>query len=67
MIGAGSGNGRAVTEMWAELHTKVEQMQHSTRLGEPRETGEAAVWLASDAAFVVHGHLLMADEGWVIC
>jgi NAD(P)-dependent dehydrogenase (short-subunit alcohol dehydrogenase family) len=42
-------------------------MQPSKCFGEPREIAEAVAWLASDAASLVNGHLLMADDGWAIC
>ncbi|MEW5762241.1 MAG: SDR family oxidoreductase [Bacillota bacterium] len=35
------------------------------RLGDPREIGEAVVWLCSDAASFVTGHAMAVDGGWV--
>ena len=35
------------------------------RWGEPHDLGGAAVFLASDAAAYVHGHVLVVDGGWM--
>lgn len=35
------------------------------RFGQPEEIAEAVVWLCSDAASLVAGHLLAVDGGWV--
>ena len=35
------------------------------RLGSPEEVAEAVVWLCSDAASFVTGHLMAIDGGWV--
>ena len=37
----------------------------SGRWGEPSDLGGAAVFLASDAARYVHGHILAVDGGWL--
>jgi NAD(P)-dependent dehydrogenase (short-subunit alcohol dehydrogenase family) len=34
------------------------------RMGHPEEVAEAVVWLASDAASYVVGHVLAADGGF---
>ncbi|MBI3912077.1 MAG: SDR family oxidoreductase [Armatimonadetes bacterium] len=35
------------------------------RLGRPEEVAEAMVWLCSEAASFVTGHLMVVDGGWV--
>lgn len=69
MNAVGPGNFRTgmVDRVSPEMRVKAEQAQSSKRFGEPREVAEAVVWLASDAASMVNGHLLMADDGWAIC
>jgi gluconate 5-dehydrogenase len=47
----------------AEFNRFVEQRTPLRRWGEPREVGEAAVFLCSDAASYINGHLLMIDGG----
>jgi NAD(P)-dependent dehydrogenase (short-subunit alcohol dehydrogenase family) len=44
----------------------VERRQLLGRLGEPREIGRAAVFLASDASLLVTGHTLPVDDGYLI-
>jgi glucose 1-dehydrogenase len=36
------------------------------RIGEPRDIGQAAVWLASDESDYVHGHTLFVDGGMTL-
>lgn len=36
------------------------------RLGQPRELIGAAIFLASDASFLVNGHTIMCDDGYLI-
>ena len=61
--------GRVVTEMM--LSSKVMDMAQVAaglpirRMGRPEEAAEAAVWLASDAASYIVGHVLCADGGFM--
>jgi NAD(P)-dependent dehydrogenase (short-subunit alcohol dehydrogenase family) len=66
-VGPGNIRTAIVDRAPPELRAKAEQMQPSKRFGEPRQIAEAVAWLASDAASLVNGHLLMADDGWAIC
>lgn len=66
-VGPGNIRTSIVDRAPPELQAKAEQMQPSKRFGEPRQIAEAVAWLASDAASLVNGHLLMADDGWAIC
>jgi NAD(P)-dependent dehydrogenase (short-subunit alcohol dehydrogenase family) len=59
--------GRVVTDMM--LSTKITDMNAVAaglplrRMGKPEEVAEAVVWLASDAASFVVGHVLCTDGG----
>jgi NAD(P)-dependent dehydrogenase (short-subunit alcohol dehydrogenase family) len=61
--------GRVVTDMM--LSSKIMDMQAVAaslplkRMGRPEEVAEAVVWLASDAASFVVGHVLCADGGFM--
>lgn len=61
--------GRVVTEMM--LSSKVMDMAQVAaglplrRMGRPEEVAEAVVWLASDAASYIVGHVLCADGGFM--
>lgn len=49
-----------------ELQKIGEQMMPAKRYGNPREIAEPVMWLMSDAASLVNGHMLVADTGWAI-
>lgn len=49
-----------------EMQKLGEQMMPSKRYGDPREIAEPVLWLMSDAASLVNGHMLVADCGWAI-
>ena len=66
-VGPGNIRTAIVDRAPPELRARAEQIPPSKRFGEPREIAEAVAWLASDAASLVNGHLLMADDGWAIC
>jgi NAD(P)-dependent dehydrogenase (short-subunit alcohol dehydrogenase family) len=61
--------GRVVTEMM--LGSKIMDMKAVAaglplrRMGQPEEVAEAVVWLASDAASFVVGHVLCTDGGFM--
>ena len=61
--------GRVVTDMM--LASKIMDMEAVAaglpirRMGQPGEVAEAVVWLASDAASFVVGHVLCADGGFM--
>lgn len=61
--------GRIVTDMM--LGSKIMDMSAVAaglplrRMGEPEEVAEAMVWLASDAASFIVGHVLCADGGFM--
>jgi NAD(P)-dependent dehydrogenase (short-subunit alcohol dehydrogenase family) len=61
--------GRVVTDMM--LASKIMEMSAVAaglplrRMGQPEEVAEAVVWLASDAASFVVGHLLCTDGGFM--
>lgn len=49
-----------------EMQKLGELMMPSKRYGDPREIAEPVLWLMSDAASLVNGHMLVADCGWAI-
>jgi NAD(P)-dependent dehydrogenase (short-subunit alcohol dehydrogenase family) len=61
--------GRVVTDMM--LASKIMDMSAVAaglpirRMGQPEEVAEAVVWLASDAASFIAGHVLCADGGFM--
>ncbi|MFI5011018.1 MAG: SDR family NAD(P)-dependent oxidoreductase [Hyphomicrobiales bacterium] len=61
--------GRVVTEMM--LSSQIMDLQAVAaglplrRMGQPKEVAEAVVWLASDGASFVVGHVLCADGGFM--
>ncbi|MEO0362786.1 MAG: glucose 1-dehydrogenase [Pseudomonadota bacterium] len=61
--------GRVATEMvLSSAHASPEEIAAGLpirRMGTPEEAAEAAVWLASDAASYVVGHVLCADGGFM--
>ena len=62
--------GRVVTDMM--LNSKIMDMKAVAsglplkRMGEPEEVAEAVIWLASNAASFVVGHVLCADGGFMV-
>ena len=44
----------------------IERIAGLHRIGQPREVGDAVVFLASDAASMITGHTLMIDGGWTV-
>jgi NAD(P)-dependent dehydrogenase (short-subunit alcohol dehydrogenase family) len=53
-------------EAMPEIRERTIRAHAMNRLGEPEEIAEAIVWLASDRASFVTGHLLHADGGVLI-
>ncbi len=49
-----------------EKQALAREMMPSKRYGQPAEIAEAVLWLMSDAASLVNGHLLLADSGWAV-
>ena len=49
-----------------EISAKAERMMPIGRFGQPDEIAAAVVWLCSDAASLVVGHLLAVDGGWAV-
>lgn len=49
----------------AAAQAQLLTLQPSGRKGEPEEVAEAVVWLCSDAASFVTGHMMAVDGGWV--
>lgn len=41
----------------------IDRAQPMGRIGEPQEIAQAVLWLASDAASFVTGHMLAVDGG----
>jgi NAD(P)-dependent dehydrogenase (short-subunit alcohol dehydrogenase family) len=65
--------GAIPTEMMLQLFESRAQMEATMvplhplgRLGTPEEVAQAVVWLCSDAASFVTGHVLSVDGGWVV-
>src|SRR6266705_341122 len=53
--------------LWEDEKRRNERIQATPlrRLGEPRDIGGIAVFLASDAAAFITGHRILAGKGWV--
>jgi len=49
-----------------ELHQQVLDMTPWGRVGQPEDIASAAVYLASDEADFVTGHMLVIDGGWMV-
>jgi NAD(P)-dependent dehydrogenase (short-subunit alcohol dehydrogenase family) len=49
---------------YPERVAAMREVQPIGRMGAPSEIAEAVLWLASDAASLITGHLLVADGGW---
>lgn len=48
-----------------EVEQQFVSMEPIGRLGEPSEVANAVIWLCSDAASFVTGHIMPVDGGWV--
>jgi len=48
-----------------EVEQQFANMEPIGRLGEPSEVANAVIWLCSDAASFVTGHIMPVDGGWV--
>jgi NAD(P)-dependent dehydrogenase (short-subunit alcohol dehydrogenase family) len=53
------------TGMKKEVEQQFASMEPLGRLGEPEEVANAVIWLCSDAASFVTGHIMPVDGGWV--
>ena len=49
-----------------ELKEQIIAMEPMGRLGKPEEIAEAVMWLCSDAASFVTGHIMSVDGGYVV-
>jgi NAD(P)-dependent dehydrogenase (short-subunit alcohol dehydrogenase family) len=49
-----------------EQYRRSERMMPVRRFGQPEEIADAVVWLCSDSASLVNGHLLAVDGGWAV-
>ena len=66
-IGPGYTRTPLVDELGKTGRLDLEKLSNRTplgRLGEPQEMAELALFLASDSAAFVTGHILVADGGW---
>jgi len=63
-VGPGIIHTGIVDRVTPDKQALAKEMMPSKRYGQPREVAEAVLWLMSDAASLVNGHLLMADSGW---
>lgn len=58
-------NNTAALQADADRNRQILERIPAGRWGEPGDLGGAAVFLASDAARYVHGHILAVDGGWL--
>jgi glucose 1-dehydrogenase len=67
-IGPGAIKTRINTEAWEteEAAQKLLTLIPYNRIGEPKDIGEAAAWLASDESDYVHGITLFVDGGMTL-
>lgn len=65
-VGPGIIHTGIVDQVSDEKKALAMEMMPSKRYGQPAEIAEAVLWLMSDAASLVNGHLLMADSGWAV-
>jgi len=49
-----------------EKQALAKEMMPSKRYGSPEEIAEPVLWLLSDRASLVNGHMLVADRGWAV-
>lgn len=55
-----------VDRVTPEKQALAREMMPSKRYGRPEEIAEPVLWLMSDHASLVNGHMLVADSGWAI-
>jgi glucose 1-dehydrogenase len=67
-IGPGAIKTPINQEAWEtrEAAQKLLALIPYNRIGEPKDIGEAAAWLASDESDYVHGHTLFVDGGMTL-
>jgi 2-deoxy-D-gluconate 3-dehydrogenase len=58
-------NNTAVLQADEERNRVILERIPAARWGDPKDLGGAAVFLASDAAAYVQGHILAVDGGWL--